>query len=109
MFRALGTTRIYVLLHFTKKCSKFGAFGTVTFFEALLEIFITITKLCQFYIIVKEYNSQRDFGVEGVTPQRKGLFLHTRAEKIGVFYTFSAPKAPRKIFEHFFRNFWEIC
>ena len=57
----------------------------------------------------------------GGAPQRGGgLFLHTRAEKIGVFLHvfgaegaenvfFAAPKAPQKIFEHFFRNFWEIC
>lgn len=57
IFRAAGTTKIDVLLHFTNKFPKFGAFGPVTLFEAFLEIVITITKLCQFYIIVKEYNS----------------------------------------------------
>ena len=31
-----------------------------------------------------------------------GFHLHTRGEKMGYFYTFLAPKAPRKFFEHFF-------
>ena len=59
---------------------------------------------------------QRYWG-EGVTPQRGGgRIFHTRAEKIGVFLHtfgadgaenvfFAAPKAPRKIFEHFFEIF----
>ena len=43
----------------------------------------------------------------GVTPQRGGDFSTVGPKKLGYFST--RPKAPRKIFEHFFRNFWEIC
>ena len=53
---------------------------------------------------------QRYFWGE-VIPLRGGVHLHTRGEKFGVFlhvFASSAPKAPRKIFEHFFVNFGEI-
>ena len=52
---------------------------------------------------------QIGFG-EGVTPQRGGgEFSTVGPKKLGYFSTLSAPKAPRQNFEHFFRNFWEIC
>ena len=51
---------------------------------------------------------QADLG-GGVTPLGGGSIYPPGAKKLGHFYTFSAPKAPRKIFEHFFRNSWEIC
>ena len=57
--------------------------------------------------------------IGGVTPlggfhlqtggQKMEIFLHIFGAEGAENVFFAAPKAPRKNFEHFFRNFWEIC
>ena len=40
----------------------------------------------------------REIFLGGMTPLGGGVHLHTRVKKLRYFYTFSALKAPRKIF-----------